>query len=113
MDWKDKEMMDGAIVFIYYCNKLREGKFLEGGPVITLSAFDQAVDLVDSGFKIDEDFCIECCIELDMDVRIGELVMSMQELGLPEMLRISKEIDDEELLKQMKDKSNTKHIKKK
>ena len=96
MDWKDKEMMDGAVVFIYYCNKLREGKFLEGGPVITLSAFDRAVDLVDSGFKIDEDFCIECCIELDMDVRIGEMVMHIQKLGLPEMLRISKEIEDEE-----------------
>ena len=111
MNWKDKEMMDGAIVFIYYCNKLREGKFLEGGPVITLSAFDRAVDLVDSGFKINEDFCIECCIELEMDVRIGELIMSMQELGLPEMLRISKEIEDEELPKQIQNESNTKQIK--
>ena len=108
MNWTDKEMMYGAVVVIYYCTQLREGKFLEGGPVITLSAFDRAVDLVDSGFKIDEDFCIECCIELDMEVRIGELVMSMQELGLPEMLRISKELDDEELLKQIQDKSNIK-----
>ena len=49
-----------------------------------------------TGFKIDEDFCIECCIELDMDVRIGEMVMHIQKLGLPEMLRISKEIEDEE-----------------
>ena len=88
-------MMDGAIVFIYYCNKLREGGFLEGGPVISLSAFDRAVDLVDSGFKIDEDFCIECCASLEMDIRIGELVMSMQELGLPEMVRLSGEIENE------------------
>lgn len=87
-------MIDGAVVFIYYCNKLREGGFIEGGPVITLSAFDRAVDLVDSGFKIDDDFCIECCIELDIDVRVGELVMNMQELGLPEMLRLSKEIEN-------------------
>lgn len=94
MNWKEEKMVDGAVVFIYYCNKLREGGFIEGGPVITLSAFDRAVDLVDSGFKIDEDFCIECCIELDIDVRIGELVMDMQELGLPEMLRISKEIEN-------------------
>ena len=94
MNWKDEKMIDGAVVFIYYCNKLREGGFLEGGPVITLSAFDRAVDLVDSGFKIDEDFCIECCISLDMDIKIGELVMHMQELGLPEMLRISKEIEN-------------------
>ena len=89
-------MVDGAVVFIYSCNKLREGGFIEGGPVITLSAFDRAVDLVDSGFKIDQDFCLDCCIELDMDVRIGELVMNMQELGLPEMIRLSKEIEDNE-----------------
>lgn len=89
-------MVDGAVVFIYYCNKLREGGFVDGGPVITLSAFDRAVDLVDSGFKIDQDFCLDCCIELDMDVRIGELVMTMQELGLPEMIRLSKEIEDNE-----------------
>ena len=89
-------MVDGAVVFIYYCNKLREGGFVDGGPVITLSAFDRAVDLVDSGFKIDQDFCLDCCIELDMDVRIGELVMNMQELGLPEMIRLSKEIEDNE-----------------
>ena len=89
-------MVDGAVVFIYYCNKLREGGFVDGGPVITLSAFDRAVDLVDSGFKIDQDFCLDCCIELDMDVRIGELVMSMQELGLPEMIRLSKEIENNE-----------------
>jgi hypothetical protein len=95
MNWKDEKMMDGAIVFIYYCNKLREGGFLEGGPVISLSAFDRAVDLVDSGFKIDEDFCIECCASLEMDIRIGELVMSMQELGLPEMVRLSGEIENE------------------
>lgn len=87
-------MIDGAVVFIYYCNKLREGGFLEGGPVITLSAFDRAVDLVDSGFKIDEDFCIECCISLDMDIKIGELVMHMQELGLPGMLKIAKELEN-------------------
>ena len=89
-------MVDGAVVFIYYCNKLREGGFVDGGPVITLSAFDRAVDLVDSGFKIDQDFCLDCCIELDMDVRIGELVMTMQELGLPEMIRLSKEIENNE-----------------
>lgn len=94
MNWKDEKMMDGAVVFIYYCNKLREGGFLEGGPVITLSAFDRAVDLVDSGFKIDEDFCIECCISLDMDIKIGELVMHMQELGLPGMLKIAKELEN-------------------
>jgi hypothetical protein len=111
VNWKDEKMMDGAIVFIYYCNKLREGKFLEGGPVITLSAFDIAVDLVDSGFKIDEDFCIECCIALDMDVAIGELVMSMQELGLPEMLRISEEIGNKKLPKQTKGKSDIKGTK--
>lgn len=87
-------MIDGAVVFIYYCNKLREGGFLEGGPVITLSAFDRAVDLVDSGFKIDEDFCIECCISLDMDIKIGELVMHMQELGLPGMLKIANELEN-------------------
>ena len=89
-------MVDGAVVFIYYCNKLRGGGFVDGGPVITLSAFDRAVDLVDSGFKIDQDFCLDCCIELDMDVRIGELVMTIQELGLPEMLRLSKEIENNE-----------------
>jgi hypothetical protein len=94
VNWKDEKMIDGAVVFIYYCNKLREGGFLEGGPVITLSAFDRAVDLVDSGFKIDEDFCIECCISLDMDIKIGELVMHMQELGLPGMLKIAKELEN-------------------
>ena len=31
------------------------------------------------------------CKELDMDIRIADLVISIQELGLEEMLKISKE----------------------
>ena len=95
MNWRDEKMMDGAIVFIYYCNKLREGGFVEGGPVISLEAFDRAVDLVDAGFKIDEEFCKRCCSELEMDERIGDLVIHVQELGLPEMIRLSKNIENE------------------
>ena len=91
MNWKDEKMIDAAMVFIYYCNKLREGGFVEGGPIITLEAFDRAVDLVDSGFKITPEFAERCCIELEMDPAIGELVIHLQEIGLPEMIRISKE----------------------
>lgn len=96
MDWKDEKAMDQAIVFIYYCNRLREGGFIEGGPVITVEAFDRAVDLVDGGFKITLEFAKICCIELEIDIRIADLVMHVQELGLQEMIRISKEQENEE-----------------
>lgn len=95
IDWKEEIYRNGAIVFVYYCNKLREGGFLEGGPVITVEGFDAAVDLVDSGFTIDEEFALACCKELNMDSRIAYLVTSIQELGLEEMLKISKEQEQE------------------
>lgn len=91
MNWKEENVIDSVIVFIYYCNRLREGGFIEGGPVITLETFDRAVDLVDEGFKITPEFAERCCIELDMDPEIGKLAMHLQELGFREMLRISKE----------------------
>lgn len=94
IDWKEEIYRNGAVVFIYYCNKLREGGFLEGGPVITVEGFDLAVDLVDSGFTINEEFALACCEELKMDIRIADLVMAIQDLGLEEMLKISKEQEE-------------------
>ena len=91
IDWKEEIYKNGAVVFIYYCNKLREGGFLEGGPVITVEGFDMAVDLVDAGFTISEEFALVCCEELQMDIRISDLVMAIQDLGLEEMVKISKE----------------------
>ena len=90
IDWKEEIYRNGALVFVFYCNKLREGGFLEGGPVITVEGFDIAMDLIDSGFTIDKEFSLECCKSLEMDIRIADLVMAVQDLGLEEMLRISK-----------------------
>jgi hypothetical protein len=95
IDWKEDVHKNGAVVFIYYCNKLREGGFLEGGPLITVEGFDMAVDLVDSGFTISEEFALACCEELQMDIRIADLVIAVQELGLKEMLKISKEQEND------------------
>jgi hypothetical protein len=86
-----KEKREGVIVFVYYLNKLREGGFIEGGPKITVEGFDTALDLIEGGLQLTRELSVGFCEGLDMDVRIADLVMSAQEIGVPEMLRIMKE----------------------
>lgn len=95
IDWKEEIYRNGALVFVFYCNKLREGGFLEGGPRITVEGFDIAMDLIESEFTISKEFAEACCTELEMDIRIADLVMAIQDLGLEEMLKISKEKEGE------------------
>lgn len=94
IDWKEEIYRNGALVFVFYCNKLREGGFLEGGPRITVEGFDIAMDLIESEFTISKEFAEACCTELKMDIRIADLVMAIQDLGLEGMLKISKEQDE-------------------
>ena len=88
-----EELKEQALLFVYWCNKLREGGFLEGGPVITEKGFDMAMDLVESGVKLKEDTAIKCAEELNVDIRVVELIMDMQEMGYTEFVELAKKLD--------------------
>ncbi len=88
-----EELKEQALLFVYWCNKLREGGFLEGGPVITEKGFDMAMDLVESGVKLEEDTAIKCAEELNVDIRVVELIMDMQEMGYTEFVELAKKLD--------------------
>ncbi len=57
-----EDLKKQALLFVYWCNKLREGGFIEGGPVITEKGFDSAMDLVESGVKLDEKIAINSLV---------------------------------------------------
>jgi hypothetical protein len=88
------ELKDQAILFVYWCNKLREGGFIEGGPVITEKGFDAAMDLVESGVKLQEEPAIRCCEELNVDVRAVDLIMEMQDIGYIAFIELAKKLND-------------------
>jgi hypothetical protein len=88
---KSKEQ---ALLFIYWCNKLREGGFLEGGSIITEKGFDKAMDLIDAGVKLDAENALECCHELNVDILAIDLIMKMQDIGYTAFVELSKKIND-------------------
>lgn len=88
---KSKEQ---AILFVYWCNKLREGGFLEGGSIITEKGFDKAMDLIDAGVKLDVENAKKCCQELNVDIQAIDLIMEMQEIGYQAFVNLAKELDD-------------------
>jgi hypothetical protein len=88
-----EELKEQAILFIYWCNKLREGEFLEGGPVITEKGFDIALDLIESGVKLTEENALKCCKELDTDPVVIDLIMEMQEIGYVEFLKLYEKLE--------------------
>ena len=89
-----EESKDQAILFVYWCNKLREGGFLEGGHIITEKGFDKAMDLIDEGVKLDTENALKCCHELNVDVLAIDLIMEMQEIGYPAFVELSKKLND-------------------
>lgn len=82
-----------ALVFIYWCCKLNEGGYVEGGPKITPTGFDQAMDLIEDGLKITEDECFVFCEELKSSPDVIPLVMEIQEIGLDGMKEIENSIE--------------------
>lgn len=88
-----EELKDQALLFVYWCNKLREGGFLEGGPVITEKGFDMAMDLIESGVKLEEETAIKCADELNVDVRVVDLIMEMQDLGYTEFVELANKLN--------------------
>jgi hypothetical protein len=88
-----EELKDQAILFVYWCNKLREGGFLEGGPVITEKGFDKAMDLIDAGVKLDMENALKCCEELNVDVRAIDLIMKIQQLGYTAFVELGKKLN--------------------
>ena len=88
---KSKEQ---AILFVYWCNKLREGGFLEGGSIITEKGFDKAMDLIDAGVKLEAENALECCQELNVDILAIDLIMKMQDIGYTAFVDLAKELDD-------------------
>lgn len=87
---KSKEQ---AILFVYWCNKLREGGFLEGGHIITEKGFDKAMDLIDAGVKLTKKDALACCKELNVDTRVISLIIKMQDVGYVKFLELSKKFD--------------------
>jgi hypothetical protein len=90
-----EEIKKKALLFVYYCGKLTEGGFIEGGYKVTPTGFDIAMDLIEEGLKIDREFAVKCCVEMNMDPNIAKLVIEMQRIGLPAMIEISKSLLDE------------------
>lgn len=82
-----------ALVFIYWCCKLSEGGYVEGGPKITPDGFDQAMDLIDEGLKITEGECLVFCEELNSSPELIPLIMEIQEIGLDGMKSIENSMD--------------------
>jgi hypothetical protein len=89
---KSKEQ---AILFVYWCNKLREGGFLEGGSIITEKGFDKAMDLIDAGVKLDMENALKCCDELNVDIRAIDLIMEIQKLGYTAFVDLSKKLNSD------------------
>jgi len=87
-----EEKVDLALLFLYWCNKLEEGGYVSGGPRITTKGFDRAMDLIESGVKIDDDFCEQCCHLYETDELIIPLIMEIQEVGLEGMKEIERKI---------------------
>jgi hypothetical protein len=87
-----EEKVDLALLFLYWCNKLEEGGYVSGGPKITTKGFDRAMDLIESGVKIDDDFCEQCCHLYETDELIIPLIMEIQEVGLEGMKEIERRI---------------------
>lgn len=104
-----EELKDQAIIFVYWCNKLREGGFIEGGPVITEKGFDRALDLIEAGVKLEEPHAIKCCKELNVDLLVVDLLMEMQEVGYTEFVELAKKLEnmsDDDIIKDMMDNIN-------
>jgi|JI10StandDraft_1071094.scaffolds.fasta_scaffold00150_112 hypothetical protein len=88
-----EELKEQALLFVYWCNKLREGGFLEGGTLITEKGFDMAMDLVESGVKLEEKTAIKCAEELNVDVRVVDLIMEMQDIGYTAFVELAKKLE--------------------
>jgi len=104
-----EDLKKQALLFVYWCNKLREGGFIEGGPVITEKGFDSAMDLVESGVKLDEKIAIKCADELNVDIRVVDLVMEMQKVGYTEFIELAKKLEgmsDSDMIKDIMDNIN-------
>ena len=104
-----EELKDQAIIFVYWCNKLREGGFIEGGPVITEKGFDRALDLIEAGVKLEEPHAIKCCNELNVDLLVVDLLMEMQEVGYTEFIELAKKLEnmsDGDIIKDIMDNIN-------
>ena len=91
-----EELKKKALIFIFYCGKLTEGGFIEGGYKVTPVGFDKAMDLIEEGFTIDREFAVKCCVEMNMDPSIAKLVIEVQRIGLQAMIEISKTLLDED-----------------
>jgi len=95
MDMDFEKAKDKALLFIYWSNKLEEGGFVHGGPKITTAGFDRAMDLIEEGVLLDEEFLEACCKIYKTDETIIPLIMEIQDIGLQGMLDLLKKIEDE------------------
>jgi len=83
---------------MFYLNKLVECGFVEGGPRITMTGFDMAMDLKESGYVVAEQDVRKICevYKFEPVNSFTLMIMDMQRLGLPVMLKMAEELNKEE-----------------
>lgn len=90
-----------VLLTMYYMGKLVEGGFVEsGGPMLSVTGFDMAMDLVESGEKLDIDDVTFALEEMDMVDKnsiaaFTILIMSAQDIGIEKMNEKLKNKNDE------------------
>lgn len=94
---RQEEAKNDVMMTMFYLNKLVEGGFVEGGPRITMTGFDMAMDLKESGYIVAECDVRKICEVYKFEPVDGFtlMIMDMQRLGLPAMLKLAEELDNE------------------
>lgn len=94
---KEKDQND-VLMVLFYIGKLVEGGFIQGGPKVTTTGFDMAMDLKESGYLLDKETVTNVCESLDLVPLDGFvlLIMTVQELGLPGMLEEYEKMNEDE-----------------
>ena len=95
---KQEEARNDVMLTMFYLNKLVECGFVEGGPRITMTGFDMAMDLKESGYVVAEQDVRKICevYKFEPVNSFTLMIMDMQRLGLPVMLKMAEELNKEE-----------------
>ena len=93
---KDQEKAKNDVLMVlYYVGKLVEGGFIAGGPKVTSTGFDMAMDLKEAGRILTEERVRDICEVYKFEPISGftALIMEVQRTGLPAMLKAQAELE--------------------
>lgn len=86
-----------TLLFLFYLVKLEEGGFVENIPyVITESGFEVAMQLIEKGVVLTPDELEMFCLSQNIDIKFVTLLEEVQRIGLPAMLEMMNESNNEE-----------------